>query len=138
MEKEGFIPEGMEGLCEIYHHAPAMRAGNIVWTSGQVGMKDSGEIPETFVEQAHVAFQNLKRVLEAAGACLDDIVELQTFYSADSAGFLEVKDQYLTHNYPAWTGLGVRRCGPPGNMLEIKAVAVIGSGRRVLPAVQQV
>jgi enamine deaminase RidA (YjgF/YER057c/UK114 family) len=129
-KQQVFIPLGMEELCAAYRHAPAMRVGNLVWTSGQVGMTDAGEIPSTFDKQAHLAFGNLKRVLECAGASLADIVELQSFHVGlpeGSAEFRKAKDRYLTHS-PAWTAVGVTYLALPGIRLEIKAIAVIGSG----------
>ena len=132
MKKQAFVPEGMEALCATYHHAPAMRVGHIVWTSGQVGMTDAGELPATVEAQADLAFKNLARVLEEAGASLDDIVELQSFHVGlpnGSTEFRSVKDRYLVNNPPAWTALGVNYVALPGVFLEIKAVAVIGSGR---------
>ncbi|MEI6643230.1 MAG: RidA family protein [Novosphingobium sp.] len=131
MMKEAFIPAGMEDLCATYHHAPAMRVGTMVWTSGQVGMTDAGELPASVEGQAEFAFQNLARVLNEAGATLDDIVDLQTFHVGlpeGSAAFRAVKDKYLVKNPPAWTALGVSYLAMPGVLLEIKAVAVIGSG----------
>jgi enamine deaminase RidA (YjgF/YER057c/UK114 family) len=131
MKQQVFIPEGMEELCATYHHAPAMRVGNLVWTSGQVGMSDNGQIPDTVTEQAELAFQNLQRVLECAGATMDDVVELQTFHVGlpnGSAEFRAVKDRYFPNTTPAWTGLGVSFVALPGVLLEVKAVAVINSG----------
>ncbi len=133
MIKEGFIPAGMEELCATYNHAPAMRVGDMVWTSGQVGMTDAGDLPATVAGQADLAFQNLARVLAQAGASLDDIVDLQTFHVGLPEGsreFRAVKDRYLVNNPPAWTALGVSYVAMPGVLLEIKAVAVIGSGRK--------
>ena len=125
-----FIPEGMESLCATYRHAPAMRVGNLVWTSGQVGITDDGHTPETVYEQAELAFQNLQRVLECAGASMDDIVELQSFHVGLPDGSLEfraVKDRFLPRTTPAWTGVGVSYVALPGILLEVKAMAVIGS-----------
>jgi len=132
MKKEAFIPAGMEQLCAAYPHAPAMRVGNMVWTAGQVGMTDAGELPDTVAAQADLAFRNLARVLAEAGATLDDIVDPQTFHVGlhqNSKEFGEVKNRYLVKNPPAWTGLGVSELAVPGILLEIKAVAIIGAGQ---------
>lgn len=130
--KQAHIPHGMEPLCAVYHHAPAMRVGDMVWTSGQVGMTDAGELPEGVTAQADLAFRNLQRVLAAAGASLDDIVDFTSFHVGlpeGSTEFRSVKDRYLVENPPAWTGLGVSFLAVPGVLLEIKAVAVIGAGK---------
>jgi enamine deaminase RidA (YjgF/YER057c/UK114 family) len=131
MKKEAIVPERMKANYERYHYAPAIKVGNTVWVSGQVGISDKGEIPASLEEQAHIAFQRLQYVLEAAGASIDDVVELVTYHVDFPNGaqvITSVKDQYMQRNYPAWTGIGVTSLLLPGLLLEIKAVAVIGSG----------
>ncbi len=110
-----------------------MRVGDMVWTSGQVGMTDAGELPEGVTAQANLAFRNLERVLAEARASLDDIVDFTSFHVGlpeGSAEFRAVKDRYQVDNPPAWTGLGVSFLTVPGVLLEIKAVAVIGAGKK--------
>ena len=131
MKKEAIVPERMKANYERYHYAPAVKVGNTLWVSGQVGISDTGEIPASLEEQAHIAFQRLQYVLEAAGATIDDVVELVTYHVDFPNGaqvITAVKDQYMKRNYPAWTGIGVTSLLLPGLLLEIKAVAVIGSG----------
>ncbi|MFH9424217.1 Rid family hydrolase [Streptomyces sp. NPDC017529] len=70
-------------------------------------------------------------VLEAAGASLDDIVELTTFHTdlrGDAEAFSRVKDEYITAPYPSWTAVGVTQLALPELLVEICAVAVAGSG----------
>lgn len=75
------------------------------------------------------AFENLKKVLEAAGASLSDVVDLTTFHTdmRDLPLFLQIRDRYLTtHPMPAWTAVGAHMLGgTAGYIVEIKAVAVL-------------
>jgi len=82
--------------------------------------------------QAHLAFEGLKRTLAAAGATLEDVVELTTFHidvPGEVEQFTKMKDEYLERNYPAWTAVGVTQLALPGFRVEIRAVAVAGSSK---------
>lgn len=131
MKKEMIVPKGMEASAERYHYAPAIKVGNTIWVAGQAGIKANGEIPKSLEEQTHLAFQKLQQVLEAAGASLDDIVELVSYHVDFPNGaqtIMAVKDQYIRGTYPTWTGLGVTSLVAPGLLIEIKAMAVVGCG----------
>ena len=93
-------------------------------------MDETGMAGEGIEEQARLAFQNLQRVLEAAGSSLADIVELVSFHTSMNAirDFGKVEAKFISKNYPAWTAVGVRELALPPLLVEIKATAVIGSG----------
>ncbi|MDA3897084.1 MAG: RidA family protein [Desulfobacteraceae bacterium] len=122
-------PTGTEFIYDTLKFSQAVRVDNTVWVSGQVGMDAKGAVGETIEEQARMAFQNLKSVLAASNASMNDIVELVTYHT-DMKGmkiFGKVKSGFITDNYPAWTAVGVTELVMPQLMLEIRAVAVIGS-----------
>jgi enamine deaminase RidA (YjgF/YER057c/UK114 family) len=113
-------PPGTEVLYENWHFSQAVQQGDTVWVSGQVGFGKDGT-PEDLESQARIAFQNLERVLSAAGASLKDIVDLL-------GTFGRVKDEFIPEDYPAWTVVGVTALALPELKVEIRATAVIGSG----------
>jgi len=80
--------------------------------------------------QARLAFEGLNRTLAAAGATLEEVVELTTFH-IDLRGEMEqvakVKDEYVPRNYPAWTAVGVTQLALPELRVEIRAVAILRS-----------
>lgn len=126
-------PPGMQALYDTFHFAPATRAGDLVWVSGQVGIDAQMQPASGMEAQARLAFAYVKHILEAAGACLDDVVELTTFHTAlreDLAAFTKVKDEFFPGAYPSWTAVGISQLALPGLCIEIRAVAVAGSGRR--------
>jgi enamine deaminase RidA (YjgF/YER057c/UK114 family) len=98
--------------------------------SGQVGYdRATGEIPTDPEEQARLAFEGMKQVLEEAGSSLDNIIELTTFHTdlhGDGPGFGEVKDKYIREPYPSWTGVGVTQLARPEFVVEVRAVACAG------------
>jgi enamine deaminase RidA (YjgF/YER057c/UK114 family) len=106
----------------------AVRVGNIVWISGQVGIDESFKICEGIEDQARRAFGNLSRVIREAGGSLADIVELVTYHTsmADMKAFAKVKAEFIPEDYPAWTAVGIRELVLPGLLVEIRATAVIG------------
>jgi 2-iminobutanoate/2-iminopropanoate deaminase len=91
------------------HNAPipaGARVGNILCSSAISG-KDaaSGKLPEDAAQQAANAFANLKALLQAGGASLDDIVKL-TVTIRDNAVRDAVNAQWLAcfpdpHDRPA-------------------------------------
>ena len=123
-------PPGTEKVYEKLQFSQAVRVGDTVWVSGQVGMDETGMAGDVIEEQARLAFQNLQRVLEAAGSSLADIVELVSFHTSMNSirDFGKVKAEFISENYPAWTAVGVRELALPQLLVEIKATAVIGSG----------
>jgi enamine deaminase RidA (YjgF/YER057c/UK114 family) len=123
-------PPGTEAIYENWHFSQAVRAGDTVWVSGQVGVDENFAPGEGIEAQARFAFQNLERVLTEAGGSLADVVEIVTYHTSmkDIAGFSKVKSEFIPENYPAWTAVGVTELVMPELLVEIKATAIIGSG----------
>ena len=126
------IPASMQAMYDAYHFAPATRVGNIIWVSGQVGIDANMRPGDGMEAQARLAFEGLKTVLDAAGAALADVVELVTFHTdlrGDMPAFARVKDEYFPDRYPSWTAVGTPQLAMPEFLVEVRAVAVAGSGR---------
>lgn len=116
-----------QGIYDKYHVSQAVRVGDIVWTTAQPGL-DATLTPAEGVEaQTRLAFENLRAVLEAAGATLADVVDLTWYYTRDldHEAFLRVKDEFIPPPYPACAAFGVELSA--GLLVELRAVAVIGS-----------
>jgi 2-iminobutanoate/2-iminopropanoate deaminase len=107
-------------------YSPAVRAGNLVFVSGQVP-KDpwTGQIlPGDVRRQTKYVFANLERVLNAAGATLDDIVSV-TAYLANMEDWEPFNEEYrdlLKRPYPARTTVGAQL---NGFLVEISVIAVV-------------
>ncbi|KVR87635.1 RidA family protein [Burkholderia vietnamiensis] len=127
--REAIIPAGMESVYDRIGYAPAIKVGDTVYVSGQIGRDAAMQLIEGREAQIVQAFENLKRVLEAGGATLDDVVDLTTFHTdmRDLPLFMQVRDRYFhAHPRPAWTAVGAHMLGgAPGYIVEIKAVAVV-------------
>jgi len=123
-------PPGTEMIYKTMQFSQAVRVGDSVWVSGQVGMDEKGVAGEGIEAQARIAFKNLERVLEEAGCSLADVVELMTFHTSmgDIRGFAKVKAEFVPENYPAWTAVGVKELVMPQLLVEIRATAITDSG----------
>jgi enamine deaminase RidA (YjgF/YER057c/UK114 family) len=120
------IPKGFEFFYESFHFAPAVKVGKTIYCSGQIGWAGPGhKAPADPKEQFTLAFENLRRVLEAAGADFGDVVEITSFHvGMEHLGvFGKVKDDYLKEPYPAWTAIGSSALAIPGALVEIRATA---------------
>jgi enamine deaminase RidA (YjgF/YER057c/UK114 family) len=131
--REHFAPPGWEDSYHGFHYTPVLRIGDRVIVSGipaSVGADDEAKI--------RWAFQQLEAHLKSAGASLDDVVELTSFHVArDHEEFrrrtepvLKVHREFFKRHYPAWTAVGTTALFSKGAPMEIRAEAVIGSGRR--------
>ncbi len=104
----------------------AVKAGNILYTSGQLGLiPATGELPEGVEAQAVQALENLKAVVEAGGMTLADVVKT-TVFLADMNDFAKINviyAQYFVGEAPARSCVQVAAL-PKGGLIEIEAVAV--------------
>jgi len=108
-------------------YSPGIRAGNMVFTSGQLGFdKDKGGLAEGVVAQTHKAFENVIGVLQSAGASLKDVVKVMVFIdNMDDFGTMnEVYAGYFKDYKPARSCVEVARL-PMGGLVEIEMVAVL-------------
>ncbi len=126
---ERIIPASMRGQYDNFHFAPAVRVGDLLLCSGQIGADEAGSCPEDPETQFRLAFEGLKAIVEEAGGSMANVVEMTTFHTDMSllGTFMKVKDQFVAEPYPAWTAIGCTELAMPGARVEIKATAVISS-----------
>jgi enamine deaminase RidA (YjgF/YER057c/UK114 family) len=122
---DAIFPAGRQELYEINRYSAAIRSGDLLFVSGQVGSREDGSPEPNFEKQVQLAFDNLGEVLQAAGCTYDDIVDITTFHTDPEAQFeiiLSVKDKVFPQKpYPNWTAVGVNWLA--GFDFEIKVVA---------------
>jgi enamine deaminase RidA (YjgF/YER057c/UK114 family) len=141
--REVIIPQGMEILYEKFHYCPGIKVGNTLYISGQVGRDENLQVVEGTEAQFVQTFENVKKVLTAAGATFDDVVEMITYHVTEFNPmnlplsqqtpliiphlplFIQVKDRYFTNKFPTWTGVGVMALSTPGLIVEIKCTAIL-------------
>ncbi len=109
-------------------YSQAVRAGNTIYLSGQIGLDPATmKMVEGIDAQIVRVFENLKAVAAASGATLNDAVKVN-IYLTDLANFVKVNDvmaQYLAEPYPARAAVGVKEL-PRGALVEADAILVVG------------
>ena len=109
-------------------YSQAVRAGNTVYLSGQIGLDPKTmQLVEGIDTQITRVFDNLAAVASAAGGSLSDVVKLNV-YLTDLGHFAKVNEimaTYFKTPYPARAAVGVASL-PRGALVEIDAVMVLG------------
>jgi len=126
-QREAIFPANRHALYEAHRYSAAIRSGDLLFVSGQVGSRADGSPEPDFERQVQLAFDNLAAVLEAAGCTLRDVVDVTTFHT-DPATQIEsvmtVRDKVIGEPpHPNWTAVGVNWLA--GFDFEIKAIARI-------------
>jgi reactive intermediate/imine deaminase len=108
-------------------YSQAVRAGDTVYLSGQIGIEPaSGALADGVDAQIEQIFRNLQAVAAAAGGSLQDAVKVSVFLT-DMAHFARVNEAMARHfraPYPARAAVGVASL-PRGALVEIEAVLVL-------------
>jgi reactive intermediate/imine deaminase len=108
-------------------YSQAVKAGNTVYLSGQIGLNPASmQLVEGIEAQIHQVFRNLAAVCAAAGGSLADIVKINIFLT-DLGHFAKVNEimaQYFREPYPARAAVGVASL-PRGALVEADAILVI-------------
>ena len=105
----------------------AIVVGNMLFTSGQIPIDPkTGEIPEGVEAQARQALTNVKNLIEAAGASIDNVVKTTVFIKNmdDFAKINEIYAQYFTEPFPARSCVEVARL-PKDVLLEVETIVEI-------------
>ena len=108
-------------------YSQAIRAGDTVYLSGQIGLDPAtGTLREGVEAQARQVFANLKAVTEAAGASLDDVVKL-TVLLADMGDFAKVNEIMASHFKPPYPARATYQVAalPRGARIEIEGIVVV-------------
>ena len=108
-------------------YSQAVKVGNTVYLSGQIGLDPATmQMVEGIEAQVHRVFTNLKAVAEAAGGSLGDVVKLNIFLT-DLSHFSLVNTimaEYFSQPYPARAAVGVASL-PRGALVEADGVIVL-------------
>lgn len=107
-------------------YSQAIKAGSLLFVSGQIPIDPAtgAMVDGDIAAQTHRVFQNIKAILEAAGASLDHVVRT-TVYLADMGDFAamnEVYGTYFSNPAPARATVQAARL-PKDSRVEIDVIA---------------
>jgi monoamine oxidase len=110
------------------HVATSTGPSRIITTAGQVGADKNGKVPADYDAQIELAFKNLSRCLEAAGASVRDVIKLTYYivnYDLYGRRYFKYLFEFLDGHRPATTLVPVTQLAKPDFLFEIEAVAAI-------------
>lgn len=132
-QRDAVFPANRHALYEAHGYSAAIRSGDLLFVSGQVGSREDGSPETDFTEQVRRAFANLRATLLSGGCDYDDIVDVTTFHTDPERQFetiMKVKSEIFAQPpYPNWTAIGVNWLA--GFDFEIKVIARIPQETRV-------
>jgi len=115
-----------------YLLSQAIRAGGLVYVSGQAAVGDDGAIvgKGDFDAQAGQAFRNLERALKAGGSSLTQVIKVTIFLTSmrHFPKIVELRRKWFAAPYPADTIVEVAALYSPDAMIEIEAIAAAQEG----------
>ncbi|WP_349903439.1 RidA family protein [Parafrigoribacterium humi] len=110
----------------VGHKSQAIRSGNFVFVSGQVGVGPDGVMPESVSDQTRQIWKTIDEILKSAGSDIQHVVQTTT-YMLDMADVWEIDDvkrDLFPSTPPANAAAGVNQLAY-GAKVEIAAIAVV-------------
>jgi 2-iminobutanoate/2-iminopropanoate deaminase len=126
MAIERFMVEGQ--MAPVSHYCHSVRAGNLIWVSGIVGMRADGFIPDSTVAQFDIAMDAMDACLRAAGGLPKHVVMVRVYMTdiTERASINPRRVEYFGDHRPASTLVEVSGLVDPRMTVEIECQAVVG------------
>ena len=100
VERTAVFPAGRHSLYAEHRYSAAIRSGDLLFVSGQVGSREDGTPEPDFQQQVRLAFDNLHATLAARGMHFsDDIIDVTAFIPIRKNNlktYLTVKNEILS------------------------------------------
>ena len=116
-----------------YTFSPALRVGNLLFLAGTTATDEQGAVvaPGDIVGQTRYIYAKLGKLLEAAGAGFEHVVETTEYITTTEnyRGTADVRRELFKPPYPVATGVIVKGLLREGALIEISAVAVVPTSR---------
>ena len=109
-----------------------IQIGDMVHTSGQIAFDPEGNVigGNDMKAQSRQVFENVRAVLAEAGATMEDVVKITVFLTdiGRYAEFAEARAGAFPNNVPASTVVSTPALVRPDLLVEVEAIAKVGSG----------
>jgi reactive intermediate/imine deaminase len=114
-------------LAPVSHYCHVVRAGNLIWVSGAIGVAADGSVPDDVGRQAELAVASIDACLTAAGAGAEHVVKVNVYLTDinDRGKINPARQRYFGAHRPASTLVGVTALVLPNAKVEIEATAVV-------------
>ncbi len=113
-----------------YSHGYSIDVGDakLIFTTGQIALDKDGNVlyPNDPAKQAEFIYESLQKILEGAGATLDDTVKTTVFLTDinDFPKVSPVRNKYFKNAEPVSTLVEVSKLVKPGCKVEIEVIAI--------------
>jgi 2-iminobutanoate/2-iminopropanoate deaminase len=113
-----------------YSHGYVIDIGDkkMIFTTGQIALDKDGSVvaPNDAEKQAEFIYQSLGKILDEAGATLDDVVKTTVYLTnmADFSKISPIRNKYLKNSEPTSTLVEVSKLVKDGCVVEIEVIAV--------------
>lgn len=122
-------PSGLFNSRPTFSHVSTSSGpSRIITTAGQVGADENGVVPSTVDAQIELAFVNLRRALEAAGASVKNVLKLTYYivnYDPNNRRHFKPLVKFLDGHRPATTLITVPALAKPEFLFEVEAIAAV-------------
>ena len=109
-------------------YSQAIKIGDLIFVSGQIPIDpETGQlINEPFSKAVETVLNNIKSIIEAAGASMKDVVKVTVFIKdlSKAQEFNEIYKKFFEEPYPARSFVEVKSL-PRDAVIEIEAIAVV-------------
>jgi enamine deaminase RidA (YjgF/YER057c/UK114 family) len=114
----------------IVGYSRAVKIGNTIEVTGTVAVDDNNELvgKDNAYEQAKYIIQKIEKVLQRAGASLDDVVRTRMFVTDISKWeeYGKAHGEFFSAIRPCTSMIEVKGLIAPEYLIEIEATAIIG------------
>jgi enamine deaminase RidA (YjgF/YER057c/UK114 family) len=106
-----------------------IRVGDMVWVAGMTARTGDTVGGADEYEQTRTIFAKIRDLVEAAGGQMNDVVKVTIFVTniANNTGVWKARAEFVTGDFPTSTLVEISALASPELLVEIEAVAVIGS-----------
>jgi 2-iminobutanoate/2-iminopropanoate deaminase len=130
--KRQITPPNFTPAMGAYSHGLSVDVKNarMVFVTGQIALDSSGNVvSENIEEQTRFVFENIRKILNDAGAGFKDVVKAQIFLTDinDFAKVSPIRNEYFGESKPVSTLVGVSALVKPGCKVEIEVIAMTPS-----------
>ena len=110
-------------------------SGDIIVTSGQLGLASDGRIPQGVAPQAELCFANICDILAEAEAGIENVLRFSAYVTRreDMSEYMKVRDRWVAGLAvkPASTLLVVSGFTRPDFLIEIEALAIVPKSKSI-------
>ena len=129
MGKREVVNPGFPGYDRLTFSPGVINEGKMLFISGMMAVDDQGNIVGRgdIAAQTRVIYEQMGRILEAAGADFDDVVKTTEYIltTENYRATADIRREFFKKDFPAATGVIVAGLLRPEALIELDAIAVI-------------